>query len=107
MVVDERIVLTGLSQQINEAMGDLFIEAAESEENNRFTTLWLKECHRVLKNSGSICGLSELIIIFFFRVGTILQNIGFWILNDIIWIKTNPMLKFKGTRFNNAHETLC
>jgi len=45
-------------------LGDLFIEAAESEENNKFTTLWLKECHRVLKNSGSICGLSELIIIF-------------------------------------------
>ncbi len=41
-----------------------------------------------------------------FRVGAILQDLGFWVLNDIVWRKTNPMPNFKGTRFTNAHETL-
>ena len=68
------------------------------------TKKWLKECHRVLKPIGSIWVIGTYHNIF--RVGTILQNIGFWMLNDIIWVKTNPMPNFKGTRFNNAHETL-
>jgi DNA modification methylase len=69
-----------------------------------FTEKWLKECHRVLKPTGSIWVIGTYHNIF--RVGAILQNTGFWMLNDIIWVKTNPMPNFKGTRFNNAHETL-
>jgi site-specific DNA-methyltransferase (adenine-specific)/modification methylase len=69
-----------------------------------FTEAWLAECHRVIKNTGSIWVIGTYHNIF--RVGSILQNKGFWILNDIIWIKTNPMPNFKGTRFTNAHETL-
>ena len=71
---------------------------------DEFTRAWLHECHRVLKNTGSIWVIGTYHNIF--RVGTILQDTGFWILNDIIWIKTNPMPNFRGTRFNNAHETL-
>lgn len=74
------------------------------EEYDNFTRQWLAECKRVLKNSGSIWVIGTYHNIF--RVGTIMQNLGYWILNDIIWVKSNPMPNFKGTRFNNAHETL-
>jgi DNA modification methylase len=86
------------------AVNDAWDKFESKEEYDKFTTQWLKECHRVLKSSGSIWVIGTYHNIF--RIGTILQNIGFWILNDIIWIKTNPMPNFKGTRFNNAHETL-
>ena len=73
-------------------------------EYDQFTNQWLTECHRVLKPTGGIWVIGSYHNIF--RVGSALQNIGFWILNDIIWVKSNPMPNFKGTRFNNAHETL-
>jgi site-specific DNA-methyltransferase (adenine-specific)/modification methylase len=69
-----------------------------------FCEQWLAECFRVLKKNGCIWVIGTYHNIF--RVGTIMQNIGFWMLNDIIWIKQNPMPNFKGTRFNNAHETM-
>ncbi len=74
------------------------------EEYDTFTNNWLTECYRVLKPTGSIWVIGSYHNIF--RVGKIIQDIGYWILNDIIWVKTNPMPNFKGTRFNNAHETL-
>ena len=74
------------------------------EEYDEFTLLWTKECRRVLKDTGGFWVIGTYHNIF--RVGKILQDIGFWILNDIIWIKNNPIPNFKGTRFTNAHETL-
>ena len=74
------------------------------EEYDKFTLLWLTECKRVLKDNGSIWVIGSYHNIF--RVGAIMQNLGLWILNDVVWIKTNPMPNFKGTRFNNAHETM-
>ena len=74
------------------------------KEYDRFSKAWLKECRRVLKSTGTLWLIGSYHNIF--RLGAILQNMGFWILNDIIWIKTNPMPNFKGTRFTNAHETL-
>jgi DNA modification methylase len=71
---------------------------------DEFCKKWLGECHRVLKETGSIWVIGTYHNIF--RVGYVMQNIGFWMLNDVIWIKSNPMPNFKGTRFNNAHETL-
>ncbi|MCA1955675.1 site-specific DNA-methyltransferase [Zymomonas sp.] len=71
---------------------------------DHFTRLWLKEAHRVLKEDGTIWVIGSYHNIF--RVGTALQDQGFWILNDIIWRKSNPMPNFKGRRFTNAHETL-
>ncbi|NCP14947.1 MAG: site-specific DNA-methyltransferase [Sphingomonadales bacterium] len=69
-----------------------------------FTRAWLIEARRVLKPDGALWVIGSYHNIF--RVGSILQDLGFWILNDIVWRKTNPMPNFKGTRFTNAHETL-
>ena len=69
-----------------------------------FTDKWLRECKRILKKNGSIWVIGSYHNIF--RVGTKIQDLGFWILNDVIWNKNNPMPNFRGTRFTNAHETL-
>lgn len=87
-----------------DAVDDEWDKFSTMEEYDKFTYSWMQECRRILKNTGSFWVIGTYHNIF--RVGAILQNIGFWILNDIIWIKTNPMPNFKGTRFNNAHETL-
>ncbi|MBY4636957.1 site-specific DNA-methyltransferase [Sphingopyxis sp. XHP0097] len=71
---------------------------------DRFTRAWLAEAKRILKPNGSIWVIGSYHNIF--RVGTALQDQGYWILNDIVWRKANPMPNFKGTRFTNAHETL-
>ena len=71
---------------------------------DRFTHGWLKEAKRILKPGGSIWVIGSYHKIF--RVGTALQDQGYWILNDVVWRKANPMPNFKGTRFTNAHETL-
>lgn len=69
-----------------------------------FTRSWLQQCHRVLKDTGTIWVIGSYHNIF--RVGTAMQNLNFWLLNDIIWRKTNPMPNFRGRRFTNAHETI-
>ncbi|MBW7918473.1 MAG: site-specific DNA-methyltransferase [Anaerolineales bacterium] len=80
---------------------DRFDSFADYDE---FTRNWLTACKRVLKPTGSIWVIGSYHNIF--RVGTIMQNLGFWMLNDVIWVKTNPMPNFRGVRFTNAHETL-
>lgn len=69
-----------------------------------FTRAWLSEARRILKPNGTIWVIGSYHNIF--KVGSAIQDLGFWILNDIIWRKANPMPNFKGTRFTNAHETL-
>jgi len=69
-----------------------------------FTREWLAEARRILKDDGTIWVIGSYHNIY--RVGSLLQDEGFWILNDIVWRKTNPMPNFRGTRFTNAHETL-
>ncbi len=69
-----------------------------------FTRAWLGQARRVLKPDGAIWVIGSYHNIF--RVGAILQDLGFWILNDVVWRKTNPMPNFRGKRFCNAHETL-
>ncbi len=69
-----------------------------------FTAAWLAEARRILKPNGTLWVIGSYHNIF--RVGSRLQDAGFWILNDVVWCKTNPMPNFKGTRFTNAHETL-
>lgn len=69
-----------------------------------FTRGWLAACRRVLKDTGTIWVIGSYHNIY--RVGAIMQDLGFWFLNDIAWIKTNPMPNFRGVRFTNAHETL-
>jgi modification methylase len=69
-----------------------------------FTRAWLAQARRILKPDGAIWVMGSYHNIF--RLGAALQDLGFWLLNDIIWRKTNPMPNFRGTRFTNAHETL-
>src|SRR5438067_8711572 len=69
-----------------------------------FTRAWLIACRRVMKPSATLWVIGSYHNIF--RVGTVLQDLGFWILNDVVWRKSNPMPNFRGRRFTNAHETL-
>jgi modification methylase len=87
-----------------DAVDDHWDQFASFEAYDRFTRQWLAQCRRVLKDDGSLWVIGSYHNIF--RVGSALQDLGFWILNDVIWRKSNPMPNFKGTRFTNAHETL-
>jgi modification methylase len=71
---------------------------------DNFTREWLEQARRILKDDGTIWVIGSYHNIY--RVGSLLQDADFWILNDIVWRKTNPMPNFRGTRFTNAHETL-
>jgi modification methylase len=77
---------------------------ADFASYDSFTRAWLGECRRVLKPNGALWVIGSYHNIF--RVGATLQDLGFWILNDVVWRKTNPMPNFRGRRFANAHETL-
>ncbi|MGA0608145.1 site-specific DNA-methyltransferase [Phenylobacterium sp. VNQ135] len=87
-----------------DAVDDHWDQFESFEAYDAFTRAWLKECRRVLKDDGAIWVIGSYHNIF--RVGVAVQDLGFWILNDIVWRKSNPMPNFKGTRFTNAHETL-
>jgi modification methylase len=69
-----------------------------------FTRAWLMACRRVLRPAGTLWVIGSYHNIF--RVGAVLQDLGFWVLNDVVWRKANPMPNFRGRRFTNAHETL-
>ncbi len=71
---------------------------------DEFTRAWLTEAHRALSYDGTLWVIGSYHNIF--RVGAILQDLGFWILNDVVWRKSNPMPNFRGRRFTNAHETM-
>lgn len=74
------------------------------KEYDEFCTKWLKECKRVMKKNASIWVIGAFQNIY--RLGYIMQNMGFWILNDVVWSKPNAVPNFGGTRFQNSHETL-
>ena len=86
------------------AVNDDWDKFSSYKEYDNFTYCWLKESKRVLKDNATIWVIGSYHNIF--RVGSKLQDLGYWILNDIIWRKTNPMPNFRGTRFTNAHETM-
>jgi DNA modification methylase len=87
-----------------DAVTDEWDKFESQQAYNTFSESWLRECFRVLKKNGSIWVIGTYHNIY--SVGAMMQKVGFWFLNDIVWIKANPMPNFKGTRFNNAHETL-
>lgn len=87
-----------------DAVDDDWDKFSDFAAYDKFTFDWLKAVKRVLKPDGCLWVIGSYHNIF--RVGAILQNLGFWILNDIIWCKTNPMPNFRGKRFTNAHETM-
>lgn len=87
-----------------DAVDDAWDQFESFAAYDRFTREWLAECRRVLKDDGAIWVIGSYHNVF--RLGSALQDLGYWVLNDIIWRKANPMPNFKGTRFTNAHETL-
>jgi modification methylase len=87
-----------------DAVDDDWDKFATFAAYDEFTRAWLKEARRILKPNGTLWVIGSYHNIF--RVGSALQDAGYWILNDIIWRKSNPMPNFRGTRFTNAHETL-
>ncbi len=96
--------LTRPDQSKVDAVNDEWDKFDSFAHYDRFTNDWLKAARRILKPNGAIWVIGSYHNIF--RVGAALQNHGFWMLNDVIWRKTNPMPNFRGTRFTNAHETL-
>ena len=87
-----------------DAVDDDWDRFASFEAYDRFTRDWLAAARRVLKPTGAIWVIGSYHNIF--RVGAALQDTGFWILNDVVWRKTNPMPNFRGRRLTNAHETM-
>jgi modification methylase len=87
-----------------DAVNDNWDKFASFAEYDKFTRRWLAAVKHVLKDTGALWVIGSYHNIF--RVGAALQDLDFWVLNDIIWRKANPMPNFKGTRFTNAHETL-
>ena len=87
-----------------EAVDDDWDKFASFAEYDAFTRAWLSACRRLLKPAGTLWVIGSYHNIY--RVGAILQDLGFWILNDVVWRKSNPMPNFRGRRFTNAHETL-
>ena len=97
-------VLSRPDQSIVDGVDDAWDKFADFAAYDEFTRSWLTAARRVMKPEATIVVIGSYHNIF--RVGAILQNLGFWILNDIVWRKANPMPNFRGRRFTNAHETM-
>ncbi len=87
-----------------DAVDDAWDKFSSFSAYDDFTRAWLIACRRVMKRNATLWVIGSYHNIF--RVGAILQDVGFWILNDVVWRKSNPMPNFRGRRFTNAHETL-
>ena len=96
--------LTRPDQSKVDAVDDDWDQFASFADYDSFTRDWMSAARRILKDDGAIWVIGSYHNIF--RVGSILQDLGYWILNDVVWRKSNPMPNFRGTRFTNAHETL-
>ena len=91
-------------QSMVDAVDDDWDKFSDFAAYDAFTRAWLMAARRVLKPNGTIWVIGSYHNIF--RVGTVLQDLGYWVLNDVIWRKSNPMPNFRGRRFTNAHETM-
>src|SRR4051794_23947560 len=96
--------LTRPDQSLVDAVDDDWDKFASFADYDHFTRAWLLACRRVMKPNATLWVIGSYHNIF--RVGAILQDLGFWILNDVVWRKANPMPNFRGRRFTNAHETM-
>ena len=91
-------------QSLVDAVDDDWDKFSSFADYDAFTKAWLTEAQRVMKPNATLWVIGSYHNIF--RVGAIMQDLGFWILNDVIWRKANPMPNFRGRRFTNAHETM-
>ncbi len=96
--------LTRPDHSVVDAVDDDWDQFDSFAAYDRFSAAWLKECRRILKKDGTIWVIGSYHNIF--RIGAHIQDLGYWILNDVVWRKSNPMPNFRGRRFTNAHETL-
>ena len=96
--------LTRPDQTVVDAVDDDWDKFTDFAAYDAFTRDWLIEARRLMRPSATIFVIGSYHNIF--RVGAIMQDLGFWILNDIVWRKNNPMPNFRGRRFTNAHETM-
>ena len=96
--------LTRPDQSVVDGVDEAWDKFEDFAAYDAFSRAWLKEARRILKPNGAIWVIGSYHNVF--RLGAALQDLDFWILNDVVWVKTNPMPNFKGTRFTNAHETL-
>ncbi|RPI25269.1 MAG: site-specific DNA-methyltransferase, partial [Chloroflexota bacterium] len=87
-----------------DAVDDAWDQFKSLSDYDQFTREWLSACRRVLKDNGTIWVIGTYHNIF--RVGAILQDLDYWILNSVVWVKANPMPNFRGVRFTNSHEIL-
>lgn len=87
-----------------DAVDDAWDQFDDFASYDQFTREWLTACRHVLRDTGTLWVIGSYHNIY--RVGAILQDLGYWFLNDVVWVKTNPMPNFRGVRFTNAHETL-
>ena len=102
MQIGEKLIRPD-SSKVN-GVNDKWDQFINFKHYDEFCKVWLTECKRILKDNGCIWVIGSYHNIF--RLGYHLQNLGYWLLNDVIWKKNNPMPNFRGTRFTNAHETL-
>lgn len=91
-------------ETVVDGVDDAWDKFADYATYDNFTREWLAEARRILTKDGTIWVIGSYHNVF--RLGAIMQDLGFWILNDIVWRKANPMPNFRGRRFTNAHETL-
>lgn len=87
-----------------DAVKDKWDQFSSFQAYDEFSRRWLSACRRVLKDNGTIWVIGSYHNIY--RIGAIMQDLGYWFLNDVVWTKVNPMPNFRGVRFTNAHETL-
>ena len=87
-----------------EAVDDEWDKFDDFDTYDQFSRDWLSACKRILKPNGTLWVIGSYHNIY--RVGSVLQDLGYWILNDVVWVKSNPMPNFRGVRLTNAHETL-
>ncbi|MCU0463767.1 MAG: site-specific DNA-methyltransferase [Anaerolineae bacterium] len=99
-----RDTLVRPNQTVVDAVDDAWDKFDDFAAYDAFTRAWLGECRRVLKNDGTIWVIGSYHNIY--RVGAVLMDLGYWILNDVLFAKTNPMPNFRGARFTNATETM-
>ena len=92
------------NQTLVDGVDDTWDQFSSFENYDEFTRQWLSACRRVLADDGTLWVIGSYHNIF--RVGRIMMDLGYWILNDVQWHKTNPMPNFRGVRFTNATETL-
>ncbi|NTU81494.1 MAG: site-specific DNA-methyltransferase, partial [Chloroflexales bacterium] len=92
------------NMSVVDAVDDAWDQFADFPAYDQFTRAWLEACRRVLKDTGTIWTIGSYHNLH--RVGAAMQDMGFWTLNEVVWVRTNPMPNFRGVRLTNAHETL-